>query len=609
MHYTRPTRGGPAHRRILAWRASFSLLTIGVVTVAACVRGPAPLATLTPAASSATGNAADSTLLPPTATTLVAGSSTAVPPTPLPTPTAGPVAMTVALPDTPGTLDPANANDRSALLITRHMYEGLLAYAPGETRVVPALADSWSASADGLTWTFQLKSGVRFSDSTPFDANAARLNFERWFHAAPAGSYLFWQTVFGGFAGEMGADGQPMSLLANVSAPSPQTLILTLTQPDAALPSLLAMPSFAMVSPAAFQTADAANGLNTVSAGTGPYVLDTGGQADLVRLKRNPAYWGLAATAATAPSAGPDELIFKIIPDDTQRLLALQTGEVQGMANLNPHDYAAASAQGANTRVVFDPALDVLYLGFNQAHAPWGNLDCRLAVAYALDKSSYVKSFFPGDADVALAMQPPGVWGYSAGASDHAHDPTASQQHWQACLSAGVTVPVSTTLYIPPVQRPYLPDPAGLGAAIKADLSGLTLTVVIQSPDWQTAWLPAVQSGQADLFLLGWSGISGDPDSFLCPLFCGSDNAFNTGPNGKPAAPDQGLATLLQEAHTTPDPAARQALYAQAHARIFDTVPAIPLAYRKSAWAFRSNVQGYTPSPIDSVLFDLHYVP
>jgi ABC-type transport system substrate-binding protein len=95
----------------------------------------------------------------------------------------------------------------------------------------------------------------------------------------------------------------------------------------------------------------------------------------------------------------------------------------------------------------------------------------------------------------------------------------------------------------------------------------------------------------------------------LCPLFCGAEGAFNTGEGGVPAPPDEELALLLETAHTVTDPGRRAELYAQAHARIFDSVPAVPLAYRQAAWAYRVDVQGNVPSPIESVFWGLHYVP
>jgi peptide/nickel transport system substrate-binding protein len=499
----------------------------------------------------------------------------------------------VGLVDPPGTLDPAHALDRSALLIARHLYEGLVAYEPGGTRPVPALAERWTASDDGLTWTFHLRPGATFSDGSPVTAEAARLNFVRWLSADPPGPYTFWRAVFGGFAGEMDADGEPLAIVADASATADDTLVISLNRPDATLPNSLALPSFGLVNPTAL-LAGGGLSLEAASAGAGPYLLGDASQPGLVRLTRNPAYWAGAAMAG-----GPDELIFKVIPDDTQRLLALQTGEIEVMAELNPADYAAATT--GDTRVDFDPALNVLYLGLNQAHAPWNNVDCRQAIAYALDRERYVRDYFPGDAQVAAAMQPPAVWGYVEPTEGYRFDLALAQAHWQSCLAAGATLPASVKLYVPPIPRPYLPDPAGLGEAIRADLAALSLTVEIASPDWQTTWLADVHTGRADLFLLGWSGINGDPDAFLCPLFCGWEGAFNTDENGNPIPPDADLAALLLQARIEVDPAEREALYAQAHNRLRASMPAVPLAHRQTAWAFRSGIEGYTPSPIESL--------
>jgi peptide/nickel transport system substrate-binding protein len=564
------------------------------LTLAACA-GPGP-APSTPDFTTAS---------PPPQVTLAEGTAAATStaaPSPTPSPTAVPRVFTIGLVQTPQTLDPAEAVDESALIITRHLYDGLTAFQPGTTLAQPALAERWTTSPDGLTWTFDLRQGVAFSDGTPLTAEATRLNFERWLQGKPPGPYTFWRALFGGFAGEAGPDGEPLSLVASVAARGATTLVITLTRPSAALPNTLAMPSFALVSPAALTRTDIGAALDSASAGTGPYVLASWPQPDLVRLTRSPDHWD------PTRRDGPDELIFKLIPDDTQRLLALQAGEIEGLAHLNPSDYASAAAEGSGMRVAFDPPLNVLYLGFNQAHAPWANLECRLAVAHALDRDRYVRDFFPGDAQVAAAMQPPEVWGYSA-AGERAYDPAQARQHWEACMASGVVPPPEIGFYVPPVARPYLPDPAGLGAAIQADLAAVGITVTVISPDWQTTWLPDVHSGRADLFLLGWTGVNGDPDSFLCPLFCGAEPAFNADNLGQPLAPDADLAALLHEAQTVTDPDRRATLYAQVHARVFEVVPAVPLAHRRTAWAYRSDIIGNVPSPIESVFFGLAWAP
>jgi peptide/nickel transport system substrate-binding protein len=543
---------------------------------------------VTPAPPSPTG------LAPPSLTPTTAPSAV---PTPLPSPTPGPRRFTIGLANPPGTLDPADAVDESALLITRHLYEGLVAYAPGTTRVVPALAETWETSADGLTWTFRLRSDVRFSDGTPLTSNVVVRNFERWLHPTQPGTFAMWRLMFGGFAGEADEAGEPLALLAGADAINAVTVALQLHRADAPLLNTLAMPSFAIVQPDAFE-AGGFGAPDSASAGTGPYVLRARNTADLVYLARNPAYWG------TPPA--PDELVFKIIPDDTQRLLALKAREIEGMAHLDPTHFGVASEAG--TRVEFDPSLNVLFLGFNQAQAPWGYLDCRLAVAHALNKPRYVQTFFSGDAQVALAMQPPAVWGYDASQGEHAYDPVRAGEHWRACQEAAVPGPAPFTMYVPPLTRPYLPDPSGLGIAVQSDLAAVGITTTIASPEWQT-WLSDVYAGRADLFLLGTVGLNGDPDGFLCPLFCGLEAAFNSGPNAAPLPPDADLAALLNAARTTADPDQREALYVQAHARIFETVPAVPIAHRQSAWAYRADVTGSVPSPIENLFFGLTRAP
>ncbi len=537
-------------------------------------------------------------------TPTAAGQTTQPPATPVASATPSPSTFTIGLSELPGSLDPANALDRSGLIIVRHLYEGLTAYEPGGTRPVPGLAQSWSGSTDSLTWTFTLRPDLSFSDGTPLTAESVRLNFERWLTAEQPGHYTFWRAVFGGFTGEMNADGQPLALIASVAAPAADTVVITLNRPDATLANSLAMPSFGIVNPAAFANGQGEALSGEFSAGAGPYVLTDASQPGLVRLARNPIYWNAAALAQ-----GPDELVFKTISDNTQRLLALQTGEIEAMSDLDPSQYAEAASADRGTRLVYDPPLSVLYLGFNQAHAPWGNADCRLAVSQALNREAYIAQVFPGDAVIANVMQPPAVWGYPPVVPSVAYNLAQAQAHWQACLAAGVTVPVSVTLYVPPIPRAYLPDPAALGAAIQADLAALGVAAEIVSPDWQSAWLPEVHSGRADLFLLGWTGINGDPDAFLCPLFCGLEAAFNSDASGQPIPPDAELVDLLAQARTANTQPERERLYREAYARLATAMPAVPLAYRQTAWAMRLEVQGYTPSPIDSFFGLVFHTP
>jgi ABC-type transport system substrate-binding protein len=252
----------------------------------------------------------------------------------------------------------------------------------------------------------------------------------------------------------------------------------------------------------------------------------------------------------------------------------------------------------------------VLYLGFNQARRPWERLDCRLAVASALDKRRYAQAFFPGDGEAADTLLPPGVWGRGSADGAPAYNVDQARRYWQRCLDAEPEVTQPFTFYVPPaMDRPYLPlDPAALGAAIQADLATAGISTTVVSPD-RSVWLSDLRTGRADLFLLGSVGVNGDPDSIWCSLFCGDEPAFNSDRQGNPLAPDNVLAAMLLNARGTADPANREKLYAQAQARLFRTLPVIPLAYRQSAWAYSARVQGNVPSPIEDVFFGLRAGP
>src|SRR5690349_4683747 len=79
-------------------------------------------------------------------------------------------------------LDPALASDGESFRVAREVFEGLLRAEPGGTKIVPALAESWSPDSTGLVWTFKLKSGVKFHDGTDFNGEAVCANFNRWYN-------------------------------------------------------------------------------------------------------------------------------------------------------------------------------------------------------------------------------------------------------------------------------------------------------------------------------------------------------------------------------------------------------------------------------------------
>src|SRR5215213_10452047 len=103
----------------------------------------------------------------------------------------------------PTYLDPALVSDGESFRVTKQIFEGLVDFAPGTTRIVPALATSWKVSKDGRSYTFNLRGGVRFHDGTAFNAAAVCANFNRWYNFSgpfqDASATYYYQSIFAGF--------------------------------------------------------------------------------------------------------------------------------------------------------------------------------------------------------------------------------------------------------------------------------------------------------------------------------------------------------------------------------------------------------------------------
>lgn len=387
------------------------------------------------------------------------------------------------------------------------------------------------------------------------------------------------------------------SFFAGAEAVDPLTVKLSLTRPNAPLLQTLAMSNFAFSSPKSVETAGDKYGTadgSPIAVGAGPYKLGGWKAGEAITLEANSDYWD----KANGPTTKTIEL--KVIKDGTTRFLSLEKGEIDGMNQVNPEDIAKAKAN-QDLKVIMEPANNVGYLGFNQAIKPWENLNCRLAVAHAIDKQSIVASLYAGDAEVATEMMPPSLWGFNKNVSDYPYDTTKAQEYLKAC-QAESTLPAEVTFYVPPIQRFYYPKPKELGELIQANLAAIGINAKIQSPDWKTVYIPDVNGGKVDIYLLGWGGDNGDPDNFLCQFFCGGTAQFNSDAEGKPLPPDAALDTLLRAAAAETDQATRKAMYEDANQKIHDAVLAVPLVNRTPPVVFGADLTGYTASPLQTIL-------
>lgn len=510
----------------------------------------------------------------------------------------------------PVVLDGALVSDGESLRVIDQIFEGLVGLKPGTTEIVPALAESWEASLDGLAWTFKLRSGVTFHDGEAFNAAAVCYNFDRWYNFKgsfqnPSASY-YWQTVFGGFAETDPDSGAPAeSLYKSCEATDDSTVVLNLTKASSSFLGALSLASFSIASPKALQEFGADEGEvdedgifhptgsygTEHPTGTGPFKFESWVVGDKLVLVRNDDYWGEKALL--------DKVIFQPIADNAARLQALQTGEIQGYDLVEPQDVPTIQAD-TSLQVLDRPAFNVAYVGINQSIPPMDKLEVRQALAYGLDRQSVVDSFYAGRGVVAKEFMPPEVVGYADDVTEYTFDPEKSKE---LLTAAGLTLPVAITFWYPTdVSRPYMPDPKRNFEAFAASLETAGFKVTPKAAPWRPDYLGSVDEGKAQVYLLGWTGDFGDPDNFTGTFFQSPQKAWGT-----TEKPNQEIIDLLDQAETETDLTKRTELYQEANRKISEWIPGVPYAHSKPALGFRADVKGYQPSPVSLESFATVY--
>ncbi|HKU81593.1 MAG TPA: ABC transporter substrate-binding protein [Candidatus Tumulicola sp.] len=480
-------------------------------------------------------------------------------------------------------LDPAVATDGLSLNVTALILQGLVAFKPGTFEVVPKAASSWTTSRDGKTWTFALKPNLKFSDGTPLDAEAVKFNFDRWRLSSNAyrGNYQFsyYETEFGGFPG----------LIQDVRVASPLKVIFKLARPYGPFLRNLAMPSFAIGSPAAIKADIIAFDHHPV--GSGPYELAEWVRDDHITLRANPGY---------SPQPQYKTVIIRDIPDQATSVLELQKGDIDGLSDLRPDD-AKNLAKNKTIKIYRQPSNNVSYLAMNMDKKPFGDLRVRQAIAYAIDIPAIVRAFYPAGGSVANEWLPPGMLGDNPSVRAYPHDTAKAKK---LLAEAGFPHGFSTELYYGTAPRPYMPEPGRVAEAIAADLKQIGINVTLSPFEW-AVYLSKIKNGEHAMCLIGWTGDNGDPDNFLYTLL-DKDSAVKGGQNYS-FWRDERFHKLMLEGQSMLTESKRAPIYAQAVKLVHDQVPAIPLVHTTVPFAMKSNIGGVIPRPDSELNFELMY--
>lgn len=419
----------------------------------------------------------------------------------------------------------------SGVMVAQSIYDPLT-WPNAEGEYVPYLAESVTPNADFTEWTITLRSGITFTDGTPLDAEAVKLNLDSYRGKNPNISSLLFSLV--------------LTPVTDVTVSDPLTVVVTMSSPWTAFPAyLFSFGRMGMMAPA--QLTDNETCPSTLI-GTGPFMLDgswTPGTP--VELVKNPGYWRKDADGVQLPYL--DAITFVGVVESGQRITQLEAGQLDIMhTHFQPDlDQLQGKADSGEIKLLIGTqGREIRYYMLNAGRAPFDDPKARLAFALALDREEINQLRNLGRATIANGPFDKGVPGYVADPGFPAHDlERATKLADEVKAANGGEFRAELVI---------LPDSENRNEAelLKQQLEKAGITADIRMVD-QTAEISTAISGDYDVLL--WRNHAGeDPDTQYVWWHTGELTNF-----GKIADPE--IDRLLEAGRAASDPAERAAAY------------------------------------------------
>lgn len=296
------------------------------------------------------------------------------------------------------TLYPGRSTGLSAIATNLLLYDGLVLH-DFQMKVRPALAEKWEVSADGLTWTFHLRRGVKFHCGAPLTAQDVKDHFDRWIdpkEAVPTRAKV--------------------AALQETRVVDDHTVVFTLKNPTLVFLNNISQTEWSYASiPHAKHVAQYGKDYGVVPAsvcGTGPFKLREWVKDDRTELVRNEEYaWGSPAYENQGP-AWLDRLVLRTVPEDASRAAELETGGIDLDIDVAPQHIARLEGKGVTVTAI--PRLSSNHIGFNVEKDVFKDARVRRAVAHAVNREQIVQFIMKGQADVSYGFLHPLVPGASS---------------------------------------------------------------------------------------------------------------------------------------------------------------------------------------------------
>ena len=485
----------------------------------------------------------------------------------------------------PETLDPALNSAVDGANTILHLFEGLLVV-DKDGQLAPGQAESWETSDDGLTWTFHLRDGLKWSDGSDLTANDFVYSWKRICDPVVAAPYA--ETVCSPIAGYEEAIGGNIDAL-EVSAPDDKTFVVKLSAPCTFFGSLAA---FATMMPVQQATIDE-NGDAWATApesyiSNGPFYMTEWEQGSHITVTKNPNYWNADAIKL-------DSIKFMLIEDSNAAYSAYQNGEVIFIKDVPTEEIP--SLEG-NDEFKVDPIIGTYYLNLNCNMDVFKDAKVRKALSLAIDRNYVAGTIMQGTYTAAGNFMGPG-WKDTDGSefmdNSNGGKPYIDNDNFEANLAEAKKL-LAEAGYPDGQGFPqitYSTNDSGYHKAVAEYLQQawgeLGIDLKVDIVEW-ASFTPMRRNGEYETARNGWVGDYDDPSNMLDLLY--SSNGNNDGKYNNPEYDAQ-----MDIARSTTDLNERSAALHKAEDILMEDAGCVPVAYYNDFWLQSSKIDGMWHSP------------
>jgi len=481
-------------------------------------------------------------------------------------------------------LDPHVAYDETSGEGVHLLFDTLVDYEPGTARLVPSLAERWTVSPDGRTFTFQLRPDVRFHNGRLLVADDVRRSFERMLDPAriPCPGTTFYHLI----EGFDDFQNHARSTLRGITVVDAHTVQFTLSEPDQTFLSALALP-FAAPVPVELADSMGRDRFAQSPVGTGPFVLERWEMGARLIFRRNPRYW-----RSDYPHL--DRIVLETGIAPHLQFMRFQRGDLDHVdsGGIITADHVWLQRNAAWRPYIENlPDIALWGVAMNTERPPWNNVHLRRAFAFAIDRESLCRSRNNRVRPIG-GVYPPELPGYDPtlpGAQRF--DPQRAREE-MALAGHANGLPGEHLLWV-------IEGDAGMfyGQQLQADLRRVGINVRLRPASFAVFLENTERRGSAELSLSGWSQDFPDPSNFIDTLFHSrsiqAENSQNQAFYSNPR-----LDTLLDHARVELDPRRRIEMYRQAERIVVNDAPWAFLYYPVKTEVRQPYVRGYRPSPV-----------